>query len=126
MGDVRKYSLHQWSKTWFTFIDIQYCSVIDAWVSNAPNAGYRKVKYDELAEHGPAFLAGTKFDKIHQKLEGSAILPDNYVKLAGNSAYHQDKDRDTQNNLLCTRSLYKRALEQDDPVRHLLYTFDLY
>ena len=73
---------------------------------------FRKVPHSELVEHGPAALDGTMFQKVTKHTEDMDLVPDAYVAFAGYAGHHDEHD-------MCTRSLYKRALEQDDPVRHL-------
>ena len=69
-------------------------------------------------------LKGTPYEQTRDRTDGMDAVLDAYVLLAGFGARHQKEV--AAKGTVCARSLYKRALKQDDPVRHLLYTSDLH
>ena len=75
----------------------------------------RQPTHQELIELGPAVLEGSRYKDLISKTEGTDAIPDAYPLLAGFGAKHLKDVK--EGRVVCARSLYKRALTQDDPVR---------
>ena len=105
---------------WFVLTDVSYYSTIDLFVKDDANPGKeRYVKHAEILQHGPAAMTGPNlFTLVRDRATGMENNPDSYSFLSSLAVKHHMEG-------LCTRALYKRALSENDPVRHLLCMSDL-
>ena len=62
-------------------------------------------------------LKDSHYIDYRDRTDGTDGIPDAYLLLAGFGARHLKEV--AAKGSVCARSLYKRALEQDDPVCHL-------
>ena len=75
--------------------------------------------YGELVADGPARLASSEWKERINETKNTHTIPDAMMALAGYGAHAREQAN-------CRRSLYKRALEQADPVRYLLCTVGIH
>ena len=83
--------------------------------------------HEEILYGGIDALAAAKGGIFHSLLtsgDGSKFNPDSATAAAALGHRHQMEVESGE--VTCTHAFFRRALEQDDPVRHLLFAFDLY